>query len=144
MVGRELTNLYPPRSNTPGEVVFEVEDFTSIHPKSFRNCSFQLRKGEILGVSGLVGAQRTELMEGLFGLRAAQSGTIIYKGKRLKIGRPADAIHNGVALLTEDRRGSGIFGVLSVNDNVAVASLSQYLEFHAIINSRKVNKLVKE
>ena len=65
MVGRELTNLFPPRENTPGEVVFEVEDFTSINPKSFRNVNFTLRKGEILGVGGLVGAQRTELMEGL-------------------------------------------------------------------------------
>ena len=69
MVGRELTNLYPKRENVPGEVVFEVEDFTSINPKSFRHASFQLRKGEILGVGGLVGAQRTELMEGLFGIR---------------------------------------------------------------------------
>ena len=56
MVGRELTNLYPKRENVPGEVVFEVEDFTSINPKSFRHCSFKLRKGEILGVGGLVGA----------------------------------------------------------------------------------------
>lgn len=69
MVGRELTNLYPTRENTPGEVVFEVKDFTSINPKSFRDVSFQLRRGEILGVGGLVGAQRTELMEGLFGIR---------------------------------------------------------------------------
>ena len=67
MVGRELTNLYPQRNNKPGEEVFRVEDFTSIHPRSFRNVSFTLRKGEILGVGGLVGAQRTELMEGLFG-----------------------------------------------------------------------------
>ena len=64
MVGRELENLYPPRENVPGEVVFEVKDFTSINPKSFRDVSFQLRRGEILGVGGLVGAQRTELMEG--------------------------------------------------------------------------------
>ena len=76
MVGRELTNLYPKRENVPGDVVFEVEDFTSINPRSFRHCSFNLRKGEILGVAGLVGAQRTELMEGLFGTRSHTSGTI--------------------------------------------------------------------
>ncbi|MEG2287636.1 MAG: sugar ABC transporter ATP-binding protein, partial [Ruthenibacterium sp.] len=76
MVGRELTNLYPPRSNVPGEVVLEVNDFTSANPRSFRNVSFQLHKGEILGVGGLVGAQRTELMEGLFGLRLHTKGTI--------------------------------------------------------------------
>ena len=81
MVGRELSNLYPPRENIPGEVVFEVKDFTSINPKSFRHVNFNVRKGEILGVAGLVGAQRTELMEGLFGLRCHTSGTITYKGK---------------------------------------------------------------
>ena len=85
MVGRELTNLYPKRENVPGEAVFEVEDFTSINPKSFRHASFQLRKGEILGVAGLVGAQRTELMEGLFGLRCHSAGRIVYKGKELRI-----------------------------------------------------------
>ena len=76
MVGRELSELYPTRENVPGEVVFEVEDFTSINPKSFRHVSFQLKKGEILGVAGLVGAQRTELMEGLFGLRSHTTGKI--------------------------------------------------------------------
>ncbi len=119
MVGRELTNLYPKRENVPGEVVFEVKDFTSINPRSFRNVSFQLRKGEILGVGGLVGAQRTELMEGLFGIRSHTTGQIFYKGKEINITRPKDAIDQGIAMLTEDRRGSGIMGVLSlVQDNV--------------------------
>src|SRR5699024_3510649 len=65
MVGRELSNQYPPLENRPSkDVMLKVEDFTSIHPRSFRHCSFELYKGEILGVAGLVGAQRTELMEG--------------------------------------------------------------------------------
>ena len=88
MVGRELTNLYPEKENVPGEIVFEVENFTSINPHSFRNISFYLRKGEILGVAGLVGAQRTELMEGLFGIRSHTSGTIKYLGKEMTINRP--------------------------------------------------------
>ena len=125
MVGRELTNLYPERHNVPGEVVFKVEDFTSINPKSFRHVSFELRKGEILGVGGLVGAQRTELMEGLFGIRSHTSGKITYKGKELNITRPKAAIDQGVAMLTEDRRGSGIMGVLSVADNISISSLDQ-------------------
>ena len=144
MVGREMSNLYPPRSNTPGEVVFEVEDFTSIHPRSFRNVSFQLRKGEILGVGGLVGAQRTELMEGLFGIRAHSKGTIRYKGQELKIHRPKHAIDQGVAMLTEDRRSTGIMGVLSVADNISISSLRKYLDFGVMINSRKVEDLVQE
>ncbi len=144
MVGRELTNLFPKRENVPGEVVFEVEDFTSINPKSFRNVSFQLHKGEILGVGGLVGAQRTELMEGLFGIRSHASGKVKYNGKELKINRPKDAIDHGIAMLTEDRRATGILGVLSVADNISVASLKQYLDFGFCINDKKVENLVKE
>ena len=144
MVGRELTNLFPKRENVPGDVILKVKDFTSIHPKSFRDVSFELKKGEILGVSGLVGAQRTELMEGIFGLRASERGTITYLGKHLKITRPKNAIENGIALLTEDRRGSGIFGVLSVADNVSVASLQQYLILHTMLNDKKIAQLVKD
>ena len=144
MVGRELTNLYPKRSNVPGDVVFEVEDFTSINPRSFRHCSFNLRKGEILGVAGPVGAQRTELMEGLFGTRSHVSGTIRYQGRELKITRPKDAIDHGIAMLTEDRRGSGIMGVLSVADNISVASLNKYVDYGFMLNTKKIDALVEE
>ncbi len=144
MVGRELTNLYPPRNNKPGEVVFEVDNFTSINPKSFRNASFNVRKGEILGVAGLVGAQRTELMEGLFGIRSRVSGTVRYQGKEMNIARPKDAIDSGVAMLTEDRRATGIMGVLSIADNISVASLKKYLDFNVMINDRKVEALVQD
>ena len=144
MVGRELTNLFPERHNVPGEVVFEVENFTSINPKSFRNVSFQLRKGEILGVGGLVGAQRTELMEGLFGIRSHTTGTIKYQGKELVITRPKDAIDQGIAMLTEDRRATGIMGVLSIADNISVASLNKYLDYGVVINDRKVENLVQD
>ncbi|MER2055687.1 MAG: sugar ABC transporter ATP-binding protein, partial [Clostridia bacterium] len=144
MVGRELTNLYPKRENVPGDVVFEVKDFTSINPRSFRNISFQLRRGEILGVGGLVGAQRTELMEGLFGIRSHTTGQIFYKGKEISISRPKDAIDQGIAMLTEDRRGSGIMGVLSVADNISISSLNQYLDHGYFINGKKVEQLVQD
>ena len=144
MVGRELTNLYPEKHNVPGEVVFKVEDFTSINPKSFRHVNFDLRKGEILGVGGLVGAQRTELMEGLFGIRSHTTGKVTYKGKELKISRPKDGIDQGVAMLTEDRRGSGIMGVLSVADNISIASLDKYLDYGLSINNKKVEQLVQD
>jgi methyl-galactoside transport system ATP-binding protein len=143
MVGRELTNLYPKRENVPGDVVFEVEDFTSINPRSFRHCSFNVRKGEILGVAGLVGAQRTELMEGLFGTRSHTSGKIRFQGKELKITRPKDAIDQGIAMLTEDRRGSGIMGVLSVADNISVASLNKYVDYGFMLNTKKIDELVE-
>ena len=144
MVGRELTNLYPKRETVPGEVVFSVENFTSINPKSFRNVSFELRKGEILGVGGLVGAQRTELMEGIFGTRSHTTGKITFHGKELKINRPKDAIDQGVAMLTEDRRQSGIMGVLSIADNISIASLKKYVDGGIMLNSKKIEQLVQD
>lgn len=144
MVGRELTNLFPPRENIPGEIVLEAKNFTSVSPKSFKNVNFNLRKGEILGIGGLVGAQRTELMEAIFGIRSTVSGEIKYKGKNLKIRRPHDAIRNGIALLTEDRRATGIFGVLSIADNVSIASLNQYVDFHVFLNHKKIGRLVRD
>jgi len=144
MVGRDLSNRFPPKNNKPGEVVLKVEDFTSINNNSFKECTFELKKGEILGVGGLVGAQRTELMEGLFGVRNLKSGVITYKGKKLEIDRPRDAIKQGLAMLTEDRRGTGIFGVLSVADNVGVASLDKYLDYGFVLNNKKLEALVQE
>ena len=144
MVGRELSQLYPKKHNKPDEVVFEVKNFTSINPRSFRNISFSLRRGEVLGVAGLVGAQRTELMEGIFGIRSASQGTITYKGKELKISRPRDAIQRSIALLTEDRRATGIFSVLPVADNVSIASLDRYLEMGLFLNEGKIEKLVRD
>ncbi len=144
MVGRPLSNLFPAKASVPGEIVFEVRNFTSINPRSFRNISFSLRKGEVLGIAGLVGAQRTELMEGIFGIRSTTQGSISYKGNELKISRPRDAIQRSIALLTEDRRATGIFGVLPVADNVAIASLDRYLEAGFYLNEGKIEQLVKE
>ncbi|WP_313133158.1 sugar ABC transporter ATP-binding protein [Anaerocolumna sp.] len=144
MVGRELNNLYPSRSNVPGEVVLQVKGLTSISEKSFKDVSFQLRKGEILGIGGLVGAQRSELFEAVFGIRGIKTGTITYKGKELKIRRPHDAIKQGIALLTEDRRATGIFGVLSIAENISVASLNKYIDFGFLLNKRKIENLVQE
>jgi len=144
MVGRELTNRFPPKENKPQEVVLKVNNFSSINPKSFQNVSFDLRKGEVLGIGGLVGAQRTELMEAIFGMRQTTSGAIEFKGKDLVIKRPKDAIDKGIALLTEDRRATGIFGILPVSDNVAVASLQQYLDYKIMLNNKKIENLVQE
>lgn len=144
MVGRELSNLYPPLENTPSdEVMMKVENFTSIHPRSFRHCSFELHKGEILGVAGLVGAQRTELMEGIFGLRAHTEGKVWIKGEEVKIKRPGDAIKKSVALLTEDRRATGILGVLSVADNISIASLDQLRKGPIMLDNKRILDLVQ-
>ena len=120
----------------------KVEDFTSIHPRSFRHCSFELKKGEILGVAGLVGAQRTELMEGIFGLRAHTSGRVWIKGEEVNIRQPRDAIRKSVALLTEDRRATGIMGVLSVADNISIASLDALRKGPIMLDDKKILDLV--
>ena len=143
MVGRELSNLFPPLENHPSEeVMMKVEDFTSIHPRSFRHCSFELKKGEILGVAGLVGAQRTELMEGIFGLRAHTSGKVWIKGQEVAIKQPRDAIQHSVALLTEDRRATGIMGVLSVADIISIASLDALRKGPIMLDDKKILNLV--
>ena len=143
MVGRELSNLFPPLENHPSdEVMMKVEDFTSIHPRSFRHCSFELKKGEILGVAGLVGAQRTELMEGIFGLRAHTAGKVWIKGEAVEIKQPRDAIRKSVALLTEDRRATGIMGVLSVADNISIASLDALRKGPIMLDDKKILDLV--
>ena len=144
MVGRELTNVYPPRENKPGdEVVMEVKNLCSIHAKSFQNVSFQLHKGEILGFGGLVGAQRTELMEGIFGIRGIASGEIYMHGKKVKIKHPIDAMNAGIGLITEDRRGNGIFGCLSIKDNVGVSIYNKYLNAGFVLNHKKINEIVE-
>ena len=143
-VGRELKDMYPPKVNTPSDVIFEVKDFESTIDKSFKDCSFSVRQGEIFGVAGLVGAQRTELMEAIYGLRGHSSGHVYLKGQELDIKKPEDAIKNGIALITEDRRKTGIFGVLSISDNVAVASLDDYLEYRFILNHKKISENVEK
>ena len=144
MVGRELTNVYPDKDNEIGDVVLEVKDLCSIHEKSFQHVSFKLRKGEILGFGGLVGAQRTELMEGIFGIRGVASGEIYIHGKKVNIKHPIDAMNAGIGLITEDRRGNGIFGCLSIKDNVGVSVYNKYLKAGFVLNHKEINKVVDE
>ena len=137
MVGRDLTNRFPQRSSVPGEVLMRVENFSSPNPKSFQGVSFDLRRGEILGVSGLVGAQRTELMEAIFGIRPIDQGTITLKGQTKKINHPYDAKKNKMALLTEERRATGIFPILSVSDNTLIARWERYVNSLGILDLKK-------
>jgi len=136
MVGRELSEYFPQKRNKPGAVRLRVEDYTSIHSDSFRHVSFELRSGEILGVAGLVGAQRTELMEGIFGVRSHASGRLYLDGEEIRIRRPLDAIRRRIALLTEDRKQSGIFPVLSVGENIWLRQYGEVTRFGKISYQR--------
>lgn len=125
MVGREITSRYPPRLSTPGETLLEVNGLTARYSRLY-NVSFNAKKGEILGVAGLDGSGRTELLECLFGLSERKSGEIRLGGKRIKNSDPRDSIRNGFALLTEERRATGIFGILGIRENCTVSSLRKY------------------
>jgi methyl-galactoside transport system ATP-binding protein len=144
MVGRDLTNRFPPRENVPGEVVFKVEGFTSANPRSFKDVSFELRKGEILGLGGLVGAQRTELVESLFGMRLIKGGKVWVKGKEIAIHNPIQAKSHKIALLTEERRTTGIFPVLSVQDNTLIANIGSYISRYLLLNRKRGASDVKK
>ncbi|MCA0435112.1 MAG: sugar ABC transporter ATP-binding protein [Actinobacteria bacterium] len=124
MVGRELTQMFPKEEAPIGEVVLEVRGLR--RGPLVKDVSFQLRRGEILGLAGLMGAGRTEVLETIFGIHKAESGEILVHGKPVKITSPADAIRADLALLTEDRKATGIMGVLSVRDNMIAAALPKY------------------
>ena len=122
MVGREITDMFPKAECPIGDVVLKVEDLCA--GRLVQHVSFEVRKGEILGFAGLVGAGRTETMETIFGMRHKTSGKVIKDGKELQIKSPKDAIENHISLLTEDRRGNGIVGLLSVRENMVMANLN--------------------
>lgn len=126
MVGRDLTNRFPERNPSIGDELLRVEDYTSPNPLSFKNVSFTLKKGEILGIGGLVGAQRTEVMESVYGMRVHNEGKLYLRGEEIVVKKPIDAMNKGMALLTEERRRTGIFPLLSVKENLLIANLKDY------------------
>ncbi len=124
MVGRYLTDMFPKMQSQIGDVKLSVRHLEV--PGLLHDISFDVRKGEILGVAGLVGAGRTELMETLFGLRRKSSGEIFIDGGKVEIRSPSDAINTGIGFLTEDRRLNGIIPVLSVQMNIILANIKNY------------------
>lgn len=126
MVGRDLTNRFPPKDNVVKEEILKVEGLTALNQPSIQEVTFDLHKGEILGVAGLVGSKRTEIVETIFGMREKASGKIILKGKEVKNSNPNEAIENGFALVTEERRATGIYGMLDINFNSTISNLDRY------------------
>ena len=139
MVGREMENRFPPKVNEPGENIMTVEHLTGTYMPGCIDVSFNLRKGEILGVAGLVGSRRTELLETIFGTRHHSSGTIVVHDKKINNKTSRDALKNGFAMLTEERRASGIFGVDSVLFNSVIANIVSYKRF-LFLNQKKMEK----
>jgi ribose transport system ATP-binding protein len=137
MVGRELKESYPPRKNPPGEIALEVKNLGG---NGDRNISFSVRKGEILGISGLVGAGRTELAQLLFGAAYMEQGEILIDGNPIKIMSPSDAIKHKIGLLTEDRKGQGLFLEMAVKWNIVFPIVKQISKY-GVVNTKKENEI---
>jgi methyl-galactoside transport system ATP-binding protein len=125
MVGRELTNRYPPKTNKIGDELLKVENLSCVYAK-LSDVSFTARKGEVLGIAGLDGSGRTELLSSMFGMHTLRSGKLTLEGKLIRNKSPREAIKNGFAYLTEERRATGIFGILNIRENTCISSLKKY------------------
>ena len=139
MVGRELTQRFPEKTNRPGEPVLEVTGLTASNQPSLQDVSFTLRKGEILGIAGLVGARRTEVVETLFGLRSKSAGRIVHNGKEVNNDTPHQAMSNGFALITEERRATGIYANLDISFNSLINNIDRYRAKWGLLSSEKMN-----
>ncbi len=142
MVGRTISELFPKVNSQKGEVALEVEGLTQ--KGRFRDISFKVRKGEVLGFAGLMGAGRSELMEAIFGLRKIDAGRIKVNGKEVKIKSPADAIRNKIALITEDRQLKGLNLKASLRDNITLVNLKKFTRFKQVLQLEKENITVDE
>lgn len=138
MVGRELTQRFPEKTNIPQEVILEIENLTALNQPSIQDVSFQLRKGEVLGIAGLVGAKRTDIVETIFGVREKHSGTIKLHGQTMKNRTALEAINNGFALVTEERRSTGIYANLNIEFNSLISNMKSYLSRLGLLSSKKM------
>ncbi|MFM4861999.1 galactose/methyl galactoside ABC transporter ATP-binding protein MglA [Aeromonas media] len=138
MVGRELTQRFPEKTNQPKEVILEVERLTAKNQPSIKDVSFNLHKGEILGIAGLVGAKRTDIVETLFGIRDHSDGVIKLHGKEVANRNAHEAIQNGFALVTEERRSTGIYSRLDIAFNSLIANMDSYKGSMGLLSDNKM------
>ena len=135
MVGRELTNQFPPKTNVPGDVYLQVEHLTGMY-NQLKDVSFVARRGEILGLAGLDSSGRTETLESIFGIRTRKDGIISLTDQPCFNRSAGESIKNGFALLTEERRATGIFGGLSIRENTVISSLKRHLRFGLYLSEK--------
>jgi methyl-galactoside transport system ATP-binding protein len=138
MVGRELTQRFPEKTNQPKEVILEVEHLTAKNQPSIKDVNFNLHKGEILGIAGLVGAKRTDIVETLFGIRDHSDGVIKLHGKEVANRNAHEAIQNGFALVTEERRSTGIYSRLDIAFNSLIANMDNYKGSMGLLSDNKM------
>ena len=138
MVGRALTQRFPEKTNQPKEVILEIEHLTAKNQPSIKDVSFNLHKGEILGIAGLVGAKRTDIVETLFGIRDRSQGSIKLHGKEVANHNAHEAIRNGFALVTEERRSTGIYSRLDIAFNSLIANMDSYKGSMGLLSDNKM------
>ena len=143
MVGRDLTERFPKKDNKAKEMILEVKNLTALNQPSIQDVSFELYKGEILGIAGLVGSKRTEIVETIFGMRPKEHGEIILNGKTVKNKNPEEAIKNGFALVTEERRSTGIFSMLDIAFNSVISNLDRYKNKFRLLKNKDIEKDTK-
>ena len=143
MVGRDLTERFPKKDNTAKEMMLEVKNLTALNQPSIQDVSFELYKGEILGIAGLVGSKRTEIVETIFGMRPKEHGEIILNGKTVKNRNPEEAIKNGFALVTEERRSTGIFSMLDIAFNSVISNLDRYKNKFKLLKNKDIERDTK-
>ena len=141
MIGREIGERFPQRDVTLGEEVIRVENLS--HPRYFKDVNFSVRAGEVLGVSGLMGAGRTEVMHAIFGNMPEATGKIFIDGKEVSITNPREAIAAGIGFITEDRKTEGLLLEKPISDNIEVANLKK-VSIRNILNPKKQVELVKK
>ncbi len=142
MVGREMAEVYPKRAVSPGEVVFEAKSITA--RGVVNDVSFTIRKGEILGLAGLVGAGRTELVKTLFGAIRKDSGTFLMNGRPVRVDKPLDAIRHGIGFVTENRKEEGLCLGLSVEHNLLSAAYEKVCNKMGTVSRKKENKAASD
>jgi methyl-galactoside transport system ATP-binding protein/inositol transport system ATP-binding protein len=142
MVGRDVKEMFPKTACPIGDVKLEIKGLSN--RKYFSDVSFTVRRGEIFGIAGLVGAGRTEVIETIFGMRPRLAGEVWIGGKKVDIKTPSDAISHGMAWLTEDRRGSGIFPMLGVDLNIAIATIPRFLNKIGLIKESRLASACQE
>lgn len=139
MVGRELNNQFPPKTNTPGAEYLRVENLTGQYNR-LRDVSFTARRGEVLGLAGLDSSGRTETLESIFGIRTRKDGVITLDGKRCKNRNARESIKAGFALITEERRATGIFSILNIRENTVISSLRKHLRGGVYLSDASMRK----
>ena len=144
MVGRSLDNRVPPVDNTPGETILSVQNLSTKYAPKLQNISFDVKKGEIFGLYGLVGAGRTELLETIFGMRTRAAGNVIYDGKMMNFASPKDAMNHGFALITEERKANGLFLKADITFNTTIANMNHYKSGLALSHDDMVRATAEE